>query len=209
MILEDLRKQTAGQMVRTDLSKPVESMSEQLAAHIRVVSAMEAHLPLLESMADAIIERFRAGGRLYILGNGGSAADAQHIAAELVGRFKRDREPLPAIALTTDTSALTAIANDLGSDSLFSRQVEALVREQDIVWALSVSGTSSNVIQALESAKRIGAAIIGCTSRRGDALATFCVHCFRADHEDSDRVQEAHELAYHMICDRVERAFSD
>jgi D-sedoheptulose 7-phosphate isomerase len=182
-------------------------MTEQLAAHIRVVSAIEEHLPLLGSMADLIVERIRAGGRLYVLGNGGSAADAQHIAAELVGRFKLDREGLPATALTTDTSALTAITNDYGQDSMFSRQVDALVRQEDVVWALSVSGTSSNVIQAMESAKRIGATLIGFTGRRGDVLAHLCEFCFRAAHEDSDRVQEAHGLAYHLICDRIERAF--
>jgi D-sedoheptulose 7-phosphate isomerase len=162
---------------------------------------------LLNEIADVLIACFEAGGRLYLLGNGGSAADAQHIAAELVGRFKLDRTPLPAIALTTDSSNLTAIANDLGAEQVFSRQVEALVRAGDVVWALSVSGTSPNVIAAVQAARALDATVIGFTSRRGDTLAEYCAHCLRVDHSESDRVQETHMLAYHLICERVERHF--
>ncbi len=183
-------------------------MKDQIAEHVRVVQAAAARVGLLEEIADSIIARFAAGGKLFVLGNGGSAADAQHIAAELVGRFKIDREALPAIALTTDTSVLTAVVNDLGGDSCFSRQVQALVTQDDMVWALSVSGTSPNVIAALEAAKAIGAMIIGFSGKSGGKLKGYCEFCFLADHAASDRVQETHQLAYHLICDRIEKHYA-
>jgi D-sedoheptulose 7-phosphate isomerase len=181
---------------------------EQIDEHVRTITKLGEHVPLLESMADRVVAGFRDGGRLFVLGNGGSAADAQHIAAELLGRFKRDRRALPATALTTDSSILTAVGNDLGGIEIFRRQVEGLVTKGDIVWALSVSGTSENVLVALETARSIGATVIGFTSRNGSAMASLCDLCLMADADASDRVQEAHELAYHLICDRVERAFT-
>ena len=180
----------------------------QIDDHVRTVEAMCQQVTLLETMADRIVQSIRAGGTMYVFGNGGSAADAQHIAAELLGRFKRERRALPAIALTTDSSALTAIGNDLGGDEIFRRQVEGLVTEKDVVWALSVSGRSPNVLCALDAAKLKRATIIGFTSRKGEALSERCDLCFMVDAESSDRVQEAHELAYHLICDRVEQAFA-
>lgn len=180
-------------------------MKEQISEHMRAIEAAIGQVGLLERIADRLIACFDAGGRVYLLGNGGSAADAQHIAAELVGRFKRDRKALPAIALTTDTSALTAISNDYGFEHVFSRQIEALVTNRDIVWALSVSGRSANVILALQAAKKSGATVIGFTGRSGGAMADLCDLCFRVDHEHSDRVQEVHQLAYHLICDRIEQ----
>lgn len=185
-----------------------DSMKSQIAEHQRVVAAAVEHVELLERIADRIIAGFQAGGKLYVLGNGGSAADAQHIAAELVGRFKRDRKPLPAVALTTDTSILTAVANDIGAEHCFSRQVEALVTERDMVWALSVSGRSPNVLRALEAAVSLGAFTIGFTGRSGGPLKDLCDLCFQVDHDASDRVQEVHRLAYHLVCDRVERGCS-
>ena len=184
-----------------------DSFAGQFDEHQRVVDAAKAHAGLLERVADLITSCFKEGGRLYVLGNGGSAADAQHIAAELVGRFKHDRQALPAVALTTDTSILTAVSNDYGGEVCFQRQVEALVTSNDIVWALSVSGTSPNVVRALESAKKIGASLIGFTGRSGGRFEDICDVCFRVDHEDSDRVQEVHALAYHLVCGRVESRF--
>jgi D-sedoheptulose 7-phosphate isomerase len=181
----------------------------QIAEHLQTAAKLIDSIPVLERICDRIIECFRAGGRLYIIGNGGSAADAQHIAAELVGRFKIDRRALPAVALTTDSSNLTAIGNDLGGNFIFSRQVEALVIPNDIVWALSVSGTSPNILAAVKLAKAKGATVIGFTSSKGEALAEFCDECLRADHTSSDRVQEVHELAYHLICERIETTFAD
>ena len=183
------------------------SFKEQFEEHQRVVAAAMEKADLLARIADRIITCFRKGGRLYVLGNGGSAADAQHIAAELVGRFKKGRGALPAVALTTDTSILTAVGNDLGFENIFARQVEALVTDRDIVWALSVSGRSPNVLRALEAAKRLGAYCIGFTSRSGGALKERCALCFQVDHDASDRVQEVHQLAYHVICDRIEQSF--
>jgi len=184
-------------------------MKTKIEEHLRAAEALRDQTALLEAIADAIVNCFRRGGRLYVLGNGGSAADAQHIAAEFVGRFKRDRQALPAIALTTDTSALTAISNDLGGDVIFSRQVEALVRPGDVVWMLSVSGMSPNVLAAAKVAQARDAVLIGFTSLRGDALAACCTHTLRAAHRDSDRVQEVHLLAYHLICERVENIMAE
>ncbi len=181
-----------------------QDMNEQISEHVRAVEAARGQVGLLERIADRIIACFDDGGRLYLFGNGGSAADAQHIAAELVGRFKKDRRALPAVALTTDTSALTAIGNDLSFESVFVRQVEALVTKRDVVWALSVSGRSPNVLRAVEAARGIGACVIGFTGKTGVALAERCEFCFRVEHASSDRVQEVHQLAYHLVCDRIE-----
>ncbi len=182
-------------------------MKVQIDDHLRTIQTLYEQIPLIEAIAETVIETIRAGGKLCVLGNGGSAADAQHIAAELMGRFKRDRQALPAIALTTDTSALTAIANDLGAGELFTRQVQGLVTDRDVVWALSVSGRSPNVLDALRAAKENRAKVIGFTSKTGHAMAELCDQCLMVDAVASDRVQEAHELAYHLVCDRVERAF--
>jgi len=180
------------------------SIHEQIEAHQRVVADVARQADLIARIADRLLHCFANGGRLYLLGNGGSAADAQHIAAELVGRFKRNRRPLPALALTTDTSVLTALSNDLGYEHCFARQVEALVTAGDVLMALSVSGSSPNVLAALSSAHQKGATVIGLTGRRGEAMAAACDLCFVADHEASDRVQEAHQLVYHLVCDRIE-----
>lgn len=184
-----------------------DAMKTQFEHHQRVVAAAMEHIGLLERIADRIIACFNTGGKLFVLGNGGSAADAQHIAAELVGRFKHDRRALPAIALTTDTSILTAVSNDIGPENCFLRQVDALVTDRDTVWALSVSGTSPNVIRAMKRARAIGALTIGFTGRSGGELKDLCELCFQAHHDTSDRVQEVHQLAYHVICDRIEQTF--
>lgn len=185
-----------------------DSFQEQFAAHARAVEAATQQGPLLERIADRLIACFEAGGKVLLLGNGGSAADAQHIAAELVGRFKQDRRALPAIALTTDTSILTAVANDIGAEHCFARQVEALAQPNDVVWALSVSGRSPNVLRGMEAARARSAFRIGFTGLRGGPLRELCDLCFVAEHESSDRVQEVHQLAYHLVCDRIERHYS-
>lgn len=184
-----------------------DSFESQINDHQRVISAMTSQVPVLRRMADRLIDAIEKGGCIYIFGNGGSAADAQHIAAELVGRFKREGRALPAIALTTDTSTLLAVGNDMGFEHVFARQVEALVSKVDIVWALSVSGSSPNVIKAVDAAKEIGATVIGFTGKKGDCLHERCEICFSADHRGSDRVQEAHQLAYHLVCEQIERHY--
>jgi D-sedoheptulose 7-phosphate isomerase len=176
--------------------------------HARAVESFKKELPVLERIIGRIVEVLRGGGRVYVLGNGGSAADAQHISGEMLGRFKKDRKPLPVVALTTDTSTLTAVANDLGVEQMFARQVEGLVTAKDCLWVLSVSGVSPNVVAAVQAARRRGASVIGFTGRSGGALVELCDECLRADHRSSDRVQEVHELAYHLLCERVEQAFS-
>ena len=162
-------------------------MKNQIEEHQRVVTDAAKQVDLFAQIADRIIACFEDGGKLYIFGNGGSAADAQHIAAELVGRLKKDRKALPAIALTTDASVLTAVSNDTGYEQSFARQVEAFVTNDDIVWALSVSGTSPNVVQALVAAKAVGAFRIGFTGRSGVQFRDLCDLCFQADHDSSDR----------------------
>ncbi len=157
--------------------------------------------------ADKIIKALKRGGRLYICGNGGSAADAQHIASELVGRFQRERKALPVIALTTDTSAITSISNDYGYESVFARQVEALVKKDDILWAISTSGISPNVIAAAELAKEKGATVLAFTGRADSRLEKIADICFCAENS-TPRSQEIHQLAYHIICELVEQRFS-
>ncbi len=183
-------------------------METQIAEHLRAVESLRRQIPLLNQIADRLIECLSIGGRVLLCGNGGSAADAQHIAAELVGRFRADRRALAAIALTTDTSILTAVANDLGAERCFSRQVEALMGPRDTLWVLSTSGRSPNVLRAAEAAREIGGTVIGFTGRWGEELHTLCTLCFHADHDRTDRIQEVHQLAYHLMCDRVEGHFA-
>ncbi|MCO6437435.1 MAG: D-sedoheptulose 7-phosphate isomerase [Phycisphaerae bacterium] len=178
-----------------------------ISEHIRVAQAAIEQVDLIGAIADRLIATFESGNKLLVFGNGGSAADAQHIAAELVGRFRSDHRPLPAIALTTDTSILTAVGNDFGFDEIFARQVNAMASPGDAVWALSVSGRSPNVLHGLDAARDRGAATIGFTGRSGGSMKDRCELLFQADHECSDRVQEIHQLAYHLICQRVEAYF--
>jgi D-sedoheptulose 7-phosphate isomerase len=183
-------------------------MSAAVVDHAKVIEALRGQIPLLHRIVETLVSAFRDGGRVYVFGNGGSAADAQHIAAELLGRFRLDRHALPALALTANTSILTAVGNDLGAEQFFARQVEGLVRPADVVWVLSVSGTSPNIIKAVKMVKQIGATLIGFTGRSGGELADYCDLCLRVEHTSADRVQEAHELAYHLICQHVEQAMA-
>jgi len=156
--------------------------------------------------AQLIIETYQKGGKVVLLGNGGSAADAQHIAAELVGRFKKERKPLPAIALTTNTSVLTAIGNDYSFEQVFRRQVEALVQPEDIVIGISTSGNSPNVLFAIEQAKEIGAKTIGLSGKDGGKLAQSANLCLVVPSNNTPRIQESHITIGHILCDLVEQA---
>lgn len=176
--------------------------------HDRIVEGVRQQLDVLADISRALITAVENGGRVYIFGNGGSAADAQHIAAELVGRYKRERRGLPAVALTTDSSNLLSIGNDYGFGHIFTRQVEALVRAGDVVWALSTSGNSPNVIEAVHVARALPTVVIGFTGESGGKLKPLCDYCFCVPHRDSDRIQEMHQLAYHLVCDAVERHFA-
>lgn len=181
---------------------------EIASEHVRVIDELKSSGAALDAIADAIVAAFRSGRRLYLIGNGGSAADAQHIAGEMLGRFKSDRRPLPAVALTTDTSTLTAIANDYSFERVFVRQVEALVERGDVLWCLSTSGNSPGILAAATFARQRGAIVIGFTGDTGGKLAPLCDHVLRVPHAHSDRVQEGHILAYHYLCERIEAALA-
>lgn len=157
----------------------------------------------IEDIAAAIIACMKGGHKALIFGNGGSAADAQHIAAEFVNRFRLNRRPLPAIALTTDTSVITSIANDFGYELIFDKQVEALAQPGDVVWGISTSGSSANVVKALKTAKEMGLATIGFSGARGQ-MAELCDYLVWADSQDTPRIQEAHITVAHIICELVE-----
>jgi D-sedoheptulose 7-phosphate isomerase len=141
---------------------------------------------------------------VLLFGNGGSASDAQHVAAELVGRFARERAPLPAIALTTDTSALTAIANDYGFEEVFARQVRALGRPGDVAVAISTSGNSPNVLRGAEAAREMGMTVVALTGAGGGALAAASDLCVNVPSDDTPRIQECHLTVEHVLCEAVE-----
>ena len=159
--------------------------------------------------AQLITKSIKQGGIVYLCGNGGSAADAQHIAGEFVGRFKRERKALPAVALSTDTSILTCIANDYDYESIFSRQVEGLVKQNDLLWGISTSGNSPNVVKAAKLAKEKGAYIIAFTGKAESKLEKIADVCLCAQGKATASSQEIHQLAYHIICDLVEKDFAN
>jgi D-sedoheptulose 7-phosphate isomerase len=163
---------------------------------------------LLARTADALTERFRAGGKVLIFGNGGSAADAQHFAAELLGRFARERVALPALALTTDTSSLTAIGNDYGFERVFARQLEAHGRAGDVAVGISTSGTSANVVAALALARERGLMTLALTGRGGGHLTGLADILIDVPHTDTARIQEVHGMVIHILCDLVEESFA-
>jgi len=161
----------------------------------------------LEEAANLCINCLQNGGKILIFGNGGSAADAQHIAAELVGRYKKERKGLSAIALTTDTSALTCIGNDYGFDRVFDRQVEALADKDDVVIGISTGGSSSNVINGLQVAKDLGCKLIGFSGRDGGEMNTLCDVNLVVPAEDTPRIQEMHIVIGHTICQLIDNHF--
>jgi len=163
-------------------------------------------VPVIGESAARIIACLHAGGTVFWCGNGGSAADAQHMAAELVGRFERDRPAYASVALSTDTSILTSVGNDYGFDNIFSRQVEGLGKRGDILMALSTSGNSSNVIRAVELAKQKGMISIGLLGRDGGKLKSICDLSIVVPVANTARIQEMHSLIGHILCDQVETA---
>ena len=179
-------------------------LKQSLAALERVTqdAALRA---TARSIAAHIGAALRSGYKLLIVGNGGSAADAQHIAAEIVGRYKQDRPAYAAIALTTDTSALTAISNDYGFEQVFARQVEGLGQRGDVLLALSTSGRSPNILAALRTARERGLVTIGFTGTKGEALGAHCDHLLVAPSDDTPVVQQIHLTIAHAICDEIEQ----
>ncbi len=163
---------------------------------------------LIGEMAMLIIEAYKTGGKVILFGNGGSAADAQHIASELMGRFALERRPFPAVAITTNTSVLTAVANDYGYEDVFSRQVEALADEKDVIIAISTSGNSPSVIKAVNKAHERGAKTIGLTGGNGGKLAPLVDLALIVPSNSTPRIQEAHITIGHIVCELVEKELS-
>ena len=160
-------------------------------------------------MAHIMIRALQKGRKVVFFGNGGSAADAQHISAELVGKFKRMRPPLRASALTTNTSILTAIGNDIGFDEIFSRQVQATLEPEDVAVGISTSGRSANVIKGVEEARRIGAKTIALTGSGGGLLGSLCDHRVIVPSDDTQRIQECHIMIGHIVCELIDETLGD
>jgi len=171
---------------------------------VKAVSSAMKLKEQINTSVNLIAGRILLGGKLVLFGNGGSAADSQHVAAEFVGRFNMERRGLPAISLTVDTSILTSIANDYGFDKVFSRQVEALVSEKDIVIAISTSGNSVNVLKGIEEAKKRGAKVIGFTGKKGGKMAKVCDVLLKVNSAETWHVQETHIVILHTICKLTE-----
>src|SRR5277367_3503799 len=180
--------------------------SEAIGEHLAVIRQLQSQLPALEKIAEEMVRAVLSGGTVFWFGNGGSAADSQHFAAEFVGRFRRERRGLPSIALTTDTSALTAIANDYGYEEVFRRQIEALCAPGDVAVGISTSGNSKNVCAALVKARELGAYTFAMTGASGGKVLQLSHACLRIESNDTARIQEAHILAGHMLCDAIEDA---
>ncbi len=176
-------------------------VAESLEAKRRFFTERAADLVAL---ADGIADRVRAGGKVLVFGNGGSAADAQHFAGELVGRFTKEGPPIPALALTTDSSIMTAVGNDYGYEHIFKRQVEAHARPQDIAVGISTSGNSKNVLEAMKVAKSRGLLTVGMTGEGGGQLAALVDHLFAAPSRETPRIQEVHHLMNHILCELLE-----
>lgn len=181
-------------------------ISQRIEASIAVKQRLLRHTEICAEVVERIIRAYRKGNKVLLFGNGGSAADAQHIAAEFVGRFYLDRSALPAQALTVDTSSLTAIGNDYAYDQIFSRQVEAFGQAGDVAIGISTSGNSRNVIEALRAAKRKGIVVVGMTGENGGQLKAEVDYCICVPSRDTPRIQEAHILIGHILCELVEQA---
>ncbi|MFL6468109.1 MAG: D-glycero-beta-D-manno-heptose 1-phosphate adenylyltransferase [Pyrinomonadaceae bacterium] len=184
------------------------TIARSLSQHLKVLAEIsDVYSSSIDECYQILIKTLNSDGKIMICGNGGSAADAQHIAAELVGRFETDRRALPAIALTTDTSALTALANDYDFRRVFARQVDALAQKGDCLIAISTSGESENIIEAVMTARRIGCSVIGMTGSKGKKLASLCDSCLIVPSDRTSRVQEAHITVAHIWCEMVDELF--
>ena len=172
--------------------------------HIKAVESID--LNEVMKVVTVITKALDKGNKLLIIGNGGSAADAQHFAGELMGKFKKEREALPAIALTTNSSILTAIANDYSFDDIFVRQLEGLAENDDILFTISTSGNSKNIIEALKWVSEKNIITIGLSGKDGGDMKNYCDYLIKVDSYNTPRIQEAHILIIHMICELVENA---
>lgn len=183
-----------------------ESVISDLKEHNNIISKI--YLDLTDKITNSvllIIDSYKNGGKLLLIGNGGSAADAQHIAAEFIGRFRMERDALPAIALTTNTSILTALSNDYGYDIVFSRQLDALSNDKDVLIAITTSGNSINILEAVKIAKSKNIKVIGMTGKTGGKLKDMVDILINVPSDDAPRIQETHIIIGHIICSLVER----
>lgn len=192
--------------MKTATSQVRQQLQVSFRYHLDAIekSFSEGQLEGLERIAELLARALQSGRKILLCGNGGSAADSQHIAAEFIGRFKRERQSLPALALTTDTSVLTALGNDYAYEQVFSRQVEGLGQAGDVLIALSTSGNSKNVLEAVKAAKRMGIVTVGFTGMRGGALRPLVDACFQAQSEETPHIQEVHITALHALSEVVE-----
>ncbi len=184
-----------------------EEIEKSIHEHIALIEKLHTLIPDIIDVSNRMVDCLNNGGKIRWMGNGGSAADSQHLAAELVGRFQRERKGIASISLTTDTSILTAVGNDYGYEKIFSRQVEALCRPEDLVIGISTSGNSLNVIKGLQAAKQIGAYCIGFTGRDGGQMKELCDCCLVAPSSNTARIQEAHILIGHILCQNIDSMY--
>ena len=183
------------------------TIEKEIAEHLKVAETMSSLTNKVEIAAQICIDCLKNGGKILLFGNGGSAADAQHIAAELVGRYKIERKGLRAIALTTDTSVITSIGNDFGYNHIFDRQVEALVNKGDVAIGISTSGKSDNVISALKLASKLNCVTIGFSGQDGGEMNEICNINLVVPSEDTPRIQEIHIVIGHIICHLIDQEY--
>lgn len=181
-------------------------IQQSLRAHAETIAQLDAMIPEIARLAELVRTSLTRGGKILFMGNGGSAADSQHLAAEFVGRFQKERRGLAAIALSTDTSILTSVGNDYGFEHIFSRQVEALCRPEDVLVGISTSGNSANVLRAIETGKAMGAVTVAMTGDGGGKLAALCDLTLAVPSRVTARVQEAHILIGHILCELIDDA---
>lgn len=207
--MTDKRTEPTSPSSATASASPGEVIRDHIEESIRVKQALLGMTEPIERAAALLVERLKSGGRVVIFGNGGSAADSQHFAAEMVGRLEVDHGSLPVLALTTDTSILSAVANDFGYDQVFARQVNAFVRAGDVAIGISTSGGSRNVVEGLRAARARQAHTIGMVGEKGGLMADLCDHLIRVPSSRTMRIQECHLTVVHILCHAVERAFVD
>ncbi len=180
----------------------------RLDGSLAAVGSLREQVDRISALSEAVIGRLRAGGTLYTAGNGGSAAQALHLAEELIGRYRGDRPALPALCLNADPTALTCIGNDYGFERVFARQCEALLGAGDVLAVLSTSGKSANLIEALQVARRVGAMTVGFLGSPETPCASLCDHAIHVPGNDSAHIQEAHQVAVHLLCELIEAGVS-
>lgn len=176
-------------------------------AHQDAIESVMESSQMVSDVVDKMAQTLKSGGKILWMGNGGSAADAQHMAAELMVRYLKNRQPLASIALTTDSSILTAHSNDFDFESVFARQVEGLAKPGDLVIGMSTSGSSANVVQGMAQAQKMNCVTVAMTGKKSSALSEMCDYCFQVNSEETARIQEAHSFISHLLCEGLDEFF--